>query len=162
MRRRRTPPRSRSRCCTWRERPLAASPTWGCGWLRIGYVQSNYNADNSLIGGATVDYGPFGFLEKRHEAGWSMWIGGGQHFSFGNQPKAAGVNLRMLLRSLEPLLDDEGIATLRRIASSYATVSEAALAAMWASLAGLPSAATRGTARARLPPTMWQGSRRRR
>jgi uncharacterized protein YdiU (UPF0061 family) len=106
-------------------------------WLRVGYVQSNFNADNSLMGGATVDYGPFGFLEA-YEAGWSMWIGGGQHFSFGNQPKAAGVNLRMLLRSLEPLLDAEGVAALRQIAHSYAAVSEAALAAMWARKLGFP------------------------
>ena len=37
-------------------------------WLRVGYAQSNYNSDNSLVGGATVDYGPFGFLE-RYDAG---------------------------------------------------------------------------------------------
>ncbi|KAH8094431.1 hypothetical protein JL720_4433 [Aureococcus anophagefferens] len=29
-----------------------------CHWLRVGYAQSNYNSDNSLVGGATVDYGP--------------------------------------------------------------------------------------------------------
>ena len=56
------------------------------------------------VGGATLDYGPFGFIE-RFEANWAMWIGGGQHFSFANQPRAAGVNLRMWLQALEPLLD---------------------------------------------------------
>ncbi|KAH8064283.1 hypothetical protein JL722_1146 [Aureococcus anophagefferens] len=35
-----------------------------CHWLRVGYAQSNYNSDNSLVGGATVDYGPFGFVER--------------------------------------------------------------------------------------------------
>ena len=34
-------------------------------WVRVGYTQSNFNADNNLIGGATLDYGPFGFVSGR-------------------------------------------------------------------------------------------------
>ena len=33
-----------------------------------GVSQSNFNADN-LIGGATVDYSPFGFIERYRELG---------------------------------------------------------------------------------------------
>jgi uncharacterized protein YdiU (UPF0061 family) len=33
------------------------------GWIRVGFVQGNFNADNCLIGGRTMDYGPFGFLD---------------------------------------------------------------------------------------------------
>ena len=33
------------------------------GWLRVGYVQGNMNSDNCLVGGVTMDYGPFGFME---------------------------------------------------------------------------------------------------
>ena len=33
-------------------------------WLRVGYVQSNFNSDNCLVGGRTMDYGPFGFVER--------------------------------------------------------------------------------------------------
>ena len=33
-------------------------------WLRIGYVQGNVNSDNTLLSGNTVDYGPFGFMER--------------------------------------------------------------------------------------------------
>ena len=58
-------------------------------WVRVGYVQGNMNSDNCLLSGRTMDYGPFGFIE-RFEATWAMWIGGGQHFSFMNQPVAAG------------------------------------------------------------------------
>jgi uncharacterized protein YdiU (UPF0061 family) len=36
----------------------------GTEWIRVGYVQSNFNSDNCLAGGSTVDYGPFGFLER--------------------------------------------------------------------------------------------------
>ena len=33
------------------------------GWIRVGFVQGNFNADNCLIGGRTMDYGPFGFVD---------------------------------------------------------------------------------------------------
>ena len=33
------------------------------GWIRVGFVQGNFNADNCLVGGRTMDYGPFGFLD---------------------------------------------------------------------------------------------------
>jgi uncharacterized protein YdiU (UPF0061 family) len=33
------------------------------GWVRVGFVQGNFNADNCLVGGRTMDYGPFGFLD---------------------------------------------------------------------------------------------------
>ena len=29
------------------------------GWVRVGFVQGNFNADNCLVGGRTMDYGPF-------------------------------------------------------------------------------------------------------
>lgn len=28
--------------------------------IRVGFVQGNFNSDNTLIGGRTMDYGPFG------------------------------------------------------------------------------------------------------
>lgn len=33
------------------------------GWLRVGFCQGNFNADNCLIGGRTMDYGPFGYVK---------------------------------------------------------------------------------------------------
>ena len=33
------------------------------GWIRVGFAQGNFNADNCLVGGRTMDYGPFGFLD---------------------------------------------------------------------------------------------------
>jgi hypothetical protein len=29
-------------------------------WIREGFRQGNFNADNCLVGGRTMDYGPFG------------------------------------------------------------------------------------------------------
>merc|ERR1740133_626515 len=34
-------------------------------WLRVGYCQGNMNSDNSALGGVTLDYGPFAFMEIR-------------------------------------------------------------------------------------------------
>lgn len=33
-------------------------------WVRVGFVQGNFNSDNCLVGGRTMDYGPFGFIER--------------------------------------------------------------------------------------------------
>ena len=32
-------------------------------WIRVGFTQGNFNSDNCLIAGRTMDYGPFGFVE---------------------------------------------------------------------------------------------------
>ena len=43
-------------------------------WLRVGYCQGNMNSDNSALGGVTLDYGPFAFMERsstqRTTHGW--------------------------------------------------------------------------------------------
>ena len=49
--------------------------TLSVGWLRVGYVQGNMNSDNCLLSGRTMDYGPFGFLE-RYEPLWSPFTSG--------------------------------------------------------------------------------------
>ena len=40
----------------------------------------------------TMDYGPFGFMEK-YDPYWNMWVGGGRSYSFSKQPDAAYVDL---------------------------------------------------------------------
>ena len=71
-----------------------------------------------------------------------MWISGGQHFSFGNQPVAMGENFKMFMRSLEPLMDSGGgkdgsLAELRSIVSGYQKAADEALNRMWARKLGL-------------------------
>ena len=49
-------------------------------WLRVGYVQGNMNNDNALLNGRTMDYGPFGFVDrpfkKKHQFWEGDWEGG--------------------------------------------------------------------------------------
>ena len=118
--------------------------TLAAHWIRVGYVQSNFNSDNCLIGGVTVDYGPFGFIE-RYDPKWGMWIGSGQHFSFLNQPAAAAANFRMFASSLEPLLDDSGKRELRAIIVNHDSISQQAVDAMWAGKLGFTPQVTKQT-----------------
>ena len=74
-------------------------------WLRVGFCQGNFNADNCLVGGRTMDYGPFGFLDQ-YDPSFAKWVGSGDHFAFANQPGAALANWGTLVRSLAPLFDD--------------------------------------------------------
>lgn len=72
-------------------------------WLRVGYCQGNFNSDNCAAGGYTLDYGPFGFCEI-FDAEFQPWTGGGQHFSFFNQPAAAEANFHMFWTAIRTLL----------------------------------------------------------
>lgn len=73
------------------------------GWLRVGFAQGNFNADNCLVGGRTMDYGPFGFMD-RYDPGFAKWTGSGEHFAFMAQPDAGITNFAVLAVSCAPLL----------------------------------------------------------
>jgi uncharacterized protein YdiU (UPF0061 family) len=73
------------------------------GWVRVGFAQGNFNADNCLIGGKTMDYGPFGWMEE-YTPLFAKWTGSGQHFGFLNQPTAGFVNYQVLVESLVPVI----------------------------------------------------------
>eukprot|EP00928_Gymnodinium_smaydae_P000578 TRINITY_DN10218_c0_g1_i1.p1 TRINITY_DN10218_c0_g1~~TRINITY_DN10218_c0_g1_i1.p1 ORF type:complete len:353 (-),score=34.56 TRINITY_DN10218_c0_g1_i1:120-1151(-) len=124
-------------------------------WLRVGYVQSNFNADNCLISGRTMDYGPFGFIEH-YDPKWAMWIGSGEHFSFMNQPRAARENFRMFAESLAPLLDTNGTVELKRIIDDIDVVSHRALSQMWARKLGLRQSEKAATLWDQLEPLLRQ------
>ena len=68
-------------------------------WVRVGYCQGNFNSDNTALGGFTLDYGPFGFMEL-FDPEYQPWTGGGRHFAFLNQPDAALRNYHMFWSSL--------------------------------------------------------------
>lgn len=72
-------------------------------WIRVGYCQGNFNSDNCATGGFTLDYGPFGFIDM-FDPKYQPWTGGGMHFSFFNQPKAAQKNFKSFCSALKPLL----------------------------------------------------------
>jgi uncharacterized protein YdiU (UPF0061 family) len=72
-------------------------------WIRVGYCQGNFNSDNCAVGGFTLDYGTFGFCDEFNPQ-YQPWSGGGNHFSFLNQPVAAERNFHTFCKALQPLL----------------------------------------------------------
>jgi uncharacterized protein YdiU (UPF0061 family) len=107
-------------------------------WLRIGYCQGNFNSDNCAAGGFTLDYGPFGFCEI-FEPQYQPWIGGGEHFSFFNQPVAAEANFYMFCKSIRLLITDDAAALeqLEQICAGFKQKINTTIQQMWADKLGL-------------------------
>lgn len=107
-------------------------------WLRVGFCQGNFNSDNCQAGGLTLDYGPFGFCEA-FDPDFQPWTGGGQHFAFFNQPAAAEANFHMFWLALRPLLakDEQAIAQLDEVRSSFKVEIQQQCQSMWAAKLGL-------------------------
>ena len=74
------------------------------GWVRVGFAQGNFNADNCLVAGRTMDYGPFGWMDEYHPL-FAKWTGSGEHFGFMNQPNAGFANFAMLVSSVMPIIE---------------------------------------------------------
>jgi len=109
-------------------------------WLRVGYCQGNFNSDNCAAGGFTLDYGPYGFMDAFNPY-YQPWTSGGEHFSFWNQPAAAGRNFEMFCRALEPLLASEpdALQQLHEIQAGFANLMQVQLEEMFAAKLGLDS-----------------------
>lgn len=107
-------------------------------WIRVGYCQGNFNSDNCAAGGYTLDYGPFGFCEL-FDPRFQPWTGGGEHFSFFNQPAAAEANFQSFYSALLPLLQDapDARARLEDVQRGFAAQMRDQLDAMWTAKLGL-------------------------
>ena len=107
-------------------------------WLRIGYCQGNFNSDNCAAGGFTLDYGPFGFCEV-FDPRFQPWIGGGEHFSFFNQPVAAEANFHMFWKAIRLLIADDPAALeqLDKICDGFKQNINTTIQQMWADKLGL-------------------------
>ncbi len=107
-------------------------------WIRVGYCQGNFNSDNCAAGGFTLDYGPFGFCDEFNPH-YQPWTGGGQHFSFLNQPVAAERNFYSFCSALLPLLSShqDCLQQLQNIYGGFSNVMQTQMEKMWADKLGL-------------------------
>jgi uncharacterized protein YdiU (UPF0061 family) len=107
-------------------------------WIRVGFCQGNFNGDNCAAGGFTLDYGPFGFCDV-FSPYYQPWTGGGEHFSFMNQPIAAERNFHMFCTTLRPLLKShqDYLLALDEIESGFSKEMHAQMEKMWAAKLGL-------------------------
>ena len=106
------------------------------GWMRVGFCQGNFNADNCLVGGRTMDYGPFGFLDE-YDPLFAKWTGSGEHFAFANQPEAGLTNFSTLAKALTLVLPGRA-GEAREATQEAALVMDAAVAGVWRAKLGLP------------------------
>ena len=73
------------------------------GWQAFGFVHGVMNTDNMSVAGETLDYGPFGFMERfrrDHVSNSSDHFG---RYGYGNQPAVARWNLGKFAACLRPL-----------------------------------------------------------
>jgi uncharacterized protein YdiU (UPF0061 family) len=107
-------------------------------WVRVGFCQGNFNSDNCALGGYTLDYGPFGFVDAFHPF-FQSWTGGGQHFAFLNQGEAAQRNFDMFCTAVRPLLTQhqDFAQQLTEIQISFSKAMQTKMETMWAAKLGL-------------------------
>jgi len=107
-------------------------------WIRVGYCQGNFNSDNCSVGGFTLDYGPFGFIDM-FDPKYQPWTGGGIHYSFFNQPNSAQRNFRMFCSALEPLLNSfpDALQKLDKMKDNFSILMQEEMKMMWARKLGL-------------------------
>lgn len=76
-------------------------------WMSVGFVHGVMNTDNMSILSETIDYGPYGWLEK-YDLQWTpnTTDAEGRRYCYGNQPAIAQWNLARLGNALYPLIED--------------------------------------------------------
>jgi uncharacterized protein YdiU (UPF0061 family) len=107
-------------------------------WIRVGFCQGNFNSDNCAAGGFTLDYGPFGFIDM-FDPKYQPWTGGGEHFSFLNQPQAAERNFHMFCKAISPIIEsnENALIQLDEIRNGFSVVMQEKMEKMWATKLGL-------------------------
>ncbi len=105
-------------------------------WMRVGFVHGVMNTDNMSIHGATIDYGPYGWLEG-FDPGWTPNTTDAAHrrYRYGHQPQIAQWNLLQLANALVQLTGETQ--PLERSLHRYAEDHERDNAAMWRAKTGL-------------------------
>ncbi|MEM7274881.1 MAG: YdiU family protein [Actinomycetota bacterium] len=105
-------------------------------WMRVGFVHGVMNTDNMSIHGATIDYGPYGWLEG-FDPGWTPNTTDAAHrrYRYGQQPQVAQWNLLQLANALVQLTEDPE--PLQATLEAYGHDHDRLDRAMWRSKLGL-------------------------
>ena len=77
-------------------------------WMNVGFVHGVMNTDNMSILGATIDYGPYGWLEG-YEPAWTpnTTDAHGRRYAYANQPRIGLWNVVQLANALIPLVGEK-------------------------------------------------------
>jgi uncharacterized protein YdiU (UPF0061 family) len=106
------------------------------GWMRVGFVHGVMNTDNMSIHGATIDYGPYGWLEG-FDPGWTPNTTDAAHrrYRYGQQPQVAQWNLMQLANAIVQLTGEPG--PLEASLMHYGEAFSVEDRTMWRSKTGL-------------------------
>ncbi|WP_029685828.1 protein adenylyltransferase SelO [Tatumella saanichensis] len=85
-------------------------------WQSVGFAHGVMNTDNMSLLGLTLDYGPYGFLDKYAPSFICNHSDYQGRYSFEHQPSAGLWNLHRLAHALSPLMDTE---QLKQALSGY-------------------------------------------
>ncbi|NLR76345.1 protein adenylyltransferase SelO [Leeia aquatica] len=89
-------------------------------WQAVGFCHGVMNSDNMSILGLTLDYGPFGFLDRYDAGHICNHSDHSGRYAFDQQPGVALWNLQILASVMLPLLDrDAAIAALEDYAPQF-------------------------------------------
>lgn len=109
-------------------------------WQTLGFCHGVMNTDNFSVLGLTLDYGPFGFMDRfrqHHICNHSDYEG---RYAYGAQPQIGQWNCSHLLRACLPLLDENPDAAREHAATlleAYAPAYNRAVMRRWADKLGL-------------------------
>ena len=78
-------------------------------WQAVGWAHGVLNTDNMSILGVTMDYGPYGFMERYDPTFICNHSDHQGRYSFQHQPDIGYWNIRALAQALSPLLDEEAL-----------------------------------------------------
>jgi uncharacterized protein YdiU (UPF0061 family) len=76
-------------------------------WQAVGFAHGVMNTDNMSILGATLDYGPFGFLDDYNPGFICNHSDHGGRYAFHRQPDIGHWNLHALAQALLPLMTED-------------------------------------------------------
>ena len=78
-------------------------------WQAVGWAHGVLNTDNMSILGLTLDYGPFGFMERYDPTFICNHSDHQGRYSFQHQPDIGYWNIRALAQALSPLIDEDAL-----------------------------------------------------
>ena len=78
-------------------------------WQAVGWAHGVLNTDNMSILGLTLDYGPFGFMERYDPTFICNHSDHHGRYSFQNQPDIGYWNIRALARALSPFVEQDEV-----------------------------------------------------
>ena len=91
-------------------------------WQSVGFTHGVCNTDNFSILSITIDYGPFGFMEKYNPKFVPNTSDDEGRYSYEHQPDVGYFNLKKLKIALQPLLNERQDNIANKILKSYARI----------------------------------------